>query len=277
MIDNVSVNSIAEGFWWDDNQRTDDLLVDRLLVMGIPRTRTYQGSEVDYRPNAFALPNGVNVTMKNSVAAGCDGTREGQDAFEWTGNHSNTATPLWNFSEGNVAHNCSRAIVFWTNSEQPHQIEGFVSYRNGAAIANGAYRNANSFADFLSFQDGKGIEQITNPVQSAPSRALYRGFRILSPLSSAIIARGRNLPAEGVQTYRDCVLEAAPGHKKVTVKGGGNPWNAHFIRCGVTPDDFSFDGSEEPITNGTTILIDHEDGRKWKIVVEGGRPVVTTR
>ena len=78
--------------------------------------------------------------------------------------------------------------------------------------------------------------------------------------------------------FVDCELVPAPGQPKVYVGPGGSftkPWNAHFIRCGMTPDDVVF--ADDPKNEGSVVLIDHEDGRKWVIRFQDGKKVVQER
>ena len=68
------------------------------------------------------------------------------------------------------------------------------------------------------------------------------------------------------------MLEPLSGNPKVRVLSGGFPVLAHFVRSGVTPDDFEFGAG---VNEGTHIKIDDESGPKWEIEVIGGQVVVT--
>jgi hypothetical protein len=280
MLDNVSLNSWAHGFWWDPGDHTNDVLVDGLAVIGMNCPICSGGGW----PDLIELAEGTNMTIRNSVAAG--GSSRAANGFVWLGSgSSNRAPAVWAFEQGNVAHNNRGAGVrFWTNTRQPHVTSGFVTYRNGlAGIFNGAYRNSNRYSDVVSFEDGSegrgraaGIHHHTNShmQDNDDGPARYERVHIISPGGPALLAQGRALPATTYLEVIDSVLESAPGFPTVHLRRGGHPWLAHFIRSGVTPDDFAFDleGAE-----GTHILIDHEDGRRWEIHIQGGRKIVTER
>jgi hypothetical protein len=93
---------------------------------------------------------------------------------------------------------------------------------------------------------------------------------------AALTVGQRNLPAGNYQEFLDCVLVAGPNAPKVLVTDGNNPWLAHFVRSGIRPEDIVFEtlaGGNE----GSHILIDHEDGRRWEIAVENGERIVRQR
>ena len=87
----------------------------------------------------------------------------------------------------------------------------------------------------------------------------------------------RSLPPGNYARIVDATLLAGDGYPKVYVQIGNNPWQAHFIRSGVTPDDFEFESLTAPEIQGTSILIDHEDGRKWQIRVDNGQKTIRER
>ena len=90
---------------------------------------------------------------------------------------------------------------------------------------------------------------------------------------AAIRVGSRNLVGDAPHEFVDCTLQGTP---KVLVGDGKTPWEAHFMRSGVVPDDIVFQ-SLGGGNAGSHILIDHEDGRQWEIRVENGQKVVQAR
>ncbi|MGH7549158.1 MAG: hypothetical protein ACREK3_00185 [Gemmatimonadota bacterium] len=285
MIDNVSVNSYAEGLWWDLGHVTNDLLVDRLAVSGVFMTRDLSG--IESRHDAATLGAGDNVDMRNSVVSGSRDNKLSV-GFDWPSqaNHGGIP-PVWTFQEGNVAHNNSGpGIRFWNNTRHPHMVENAILYRNGDAtyndanpgnsapgLLNGAYNNSNRFADLLLldnrlFQNSNSKDQ---SIDGGPAR--YERVWVEVSDGPALEVGRRNSEGTTYVEFIDCTFISGPGYPKVRVTDGSSPWLAHFIRSGVTPDDIVFDTLTGG-NDGSHILIDHEDGRRWEIKIEGAKKVV---
>jgi hypothetical protein len=264
MVDNVSVNSYAAAFWWDEGDNTNDLLVDRLAVLGVNPGDRYDGTA---RFDGALLGSGLNVEIRNSVIAGVCCNKL-STAFSWISG-GKAPDPVWIFERGNLAHNnTGPGARFWTNLKHDHTIFDYISYRNDeGGVQGGAYKNAVRYDDMLMVDD--------YVFQNASARvgASYTNFQVFNSLGPAFVVGKRNLGSDTHLPVEDCVLEAGAGHPKVYIEDGNNPWLAHFVRCGVTPDDIEF----ETLTggnDGTHILIDHEDGRKWEIRIENGQKIV---
>lgn len=284
MTDNVSVNSYAQALWWDEGDLTHDILVDGFAATGVymPPSIGGGGHEI------ATLGSGENKTMRNVALSGARGGRS--VGFHWNtkDGHRLENTPLWRFTEGNVAHNNEGfGIRFWFNDRWAHHVQNAVTYRNGqGGIENGAYRNGIRYSNVLLIDEGHEATAVghrppvaihhnsnsaTREDDGGPSR--YTNVVMVSPEGAAFEVGNRNLDAKAYLEIIDSSLESGPGSPKVYVKDGKNAWLAHFIRSGVTPDDFEF----ETLTggnDGTHILIDHEDGRKWEIRVENGQKIV---
>lgn len=275
-IDNVAVNSWSSVLWWDNGDTTNDIVVDGLLVLGV--ALPWEVLDRDWSNKAgVVLPEGVNMEIRNSTVAGVRGWDSYAAGYDWI-NPITDSPRHWTFEVGNVAHNNEGSgLRFWTNLTDPHYTANFVAYNNRTnGIEAGAYQNGIQWENGLLL--GNGIMQAASAkLNELGGNPFFKNVRVENPSGPAITV-GHRVAAthDGVyQQYIDCVLIAGAGHPKVYVADGAHPWKAWFIRSGVTPDDFAFlnvSGNE-----GSEILIDHEDGRKWRVVWTNGRKVVTTR
>lgn len=280
MTDNVSVNSFAEGLWWDKGDDTNDLLVDRLCVSGVFMPREVSGQTS--RHAAVALTSGTNMVIRNSVVSAA---RENKLSvgFDWPENAG--PHPVWGFEEGNVAHNnYGPGVRFWTNGNAAHVVGNTITYRNRqAGVETGAYANAIRYHDVLLLDDQIVHHSSSKSQERDGGPARYERVHVESRDGSALRIVRLTLfnpddPSNRIE-FIDCTLKAAPGYPKVQVGQAGaeptkNPWRALFRRCGVVPDDFAFPDPIPSAMEGTSIIIEHEDGRKWEIRVENGQKIV---
>jgi hypothetical protein len=276
MIDNVSVNSWAEALWWDLGDHTNDLFVDRLAVSGVNFPRDVYGGTTRF--DAVRLVSGSNMTMQNSVVSGARGNRLSV-GWHWNTSQAHRNPAKWEFNEGNVAHNNEGAgIRFWVNERQPHHVSDYVSYRNGeGGVANGAYGNSVRYSDAL-FLDGDNFSWNSNPLVSNDREHVggLERVRIEAGNAPAISVGHRRIEADAYLEVIDSELIVAPGQPKILVGESRRfPWKARFIRSGITPDDIVIEHPEADEEQGTHIIIEHEDGRRWEILVKDRKVVVT--
>jgi len=274
MVDNVVVNSYGAGLWWDLLDVTHDLLVDSMAVLGVQMPRAVSG--VQPQEDGFTLGFGTNMEVRNSIAAGVSGGRLAV-GFDWPGVPDQRDPPpqIWVFDQGNVAHNNSGAgLRFWFNNRTEHVVRDYVGYNNGSegGVHDGAYKNLTRYEDVLLIGD--------HWMQHANARdgKVYRDIRVVSD-THGMIAGHRKAAADGPLVVEGCTLESGPGYSKVlisTAERNTEPWTAHFRQCNLTPDDVEFE-SLQGGNEGTRVLIDHTDGRRWEIEVVGGRRVVRSR
>lgn len=274
IIDNVSVNGFVYALWWNATDPTDDLVVDRLCVSGVHMPRAISGKAS--RWDCIQLGGGTNKVMRNSVASGAHGNDLAQ-GFPWQG--ATDTDSLWDFTEGNVAHNNQGAgLRFWTNDRDPHHIRNAITYRNGeGGILHGAYSNSVRWSDLLLIEDHVKLAAVSKgqrPGDGGPQR--YERCVIEAQEGPAIrvtALRKRFDPDDGNRVeFIDCILRGAVGSPAVRFEGTlENPWFALFRRCGIEPDDIEFPSSIPSALNDTSILIEHEDGRNWEITVENGQ------
>ncbi len=273
MTDNVVVNAYGSGLWWDLLDQTNDLLVDSMAVLGVEMPRSVSG--VQSQEDGYTLGFGRNMEVRNSFAAGVAGGRLAV-GFDWPGvpDQRSPGPQIWTFDQGNVAHNnTGGGLRFWFNNPTEHVVRDYVGYRNGdGGVHDGAYRNRTVYQDVLLLGNSW--------VQHANARAgkVYRNIRVVSD-GHAMVAGHRRLPAEEPLIVEGCSLEAAPGFSKVYVSApqrATDPWRVHFRQCNLTPEDIQF-ASLRGGNDGSRILIDHTDGRRWEIEVSNGRRIVRSR
>lgn len=295
MVDNVSVNSAEESVWWDQGHATNDLLIDRHVALGVGSDGTHA---------AYSLACGINMEIRNSVAAGVRGQSSLAVGFDWPEPTSGfagcpPANMVWTFNAGNVAHNNEGpGIRFWTNTQEAHVVRDYVSYRNKiAGIENGAYLAGTEYYDITSFEDGyqggAGVNdaagffgQASATPNTAGGRARLTGCNITS-LDGPAYKVGHRQLAEGTLPFlvEDCTFTANGNPRTVDVPldkwplvwvhFGENPYYAHFVRTNVLPEDIVFEN--DPENNGSIVDIDHADGRRWRVTFENGQKVVTVR
>jgi hypothetical protein len=275
MIDNVSVNSFAEGLWWDIRDVTNDLLVDRMVVAGVNMPRAVSG--ITSRFDAFTLGAGTNIEIRNSVATGacCEKLSNG---FDWDGNAAGDSPRnpvVWIFNQGNVAHNnTGPGIRFWTNARDAHTVENYVGYRNRqeSGIELGAYSNGVVHRDVVLFEDNV-LHQSNGKLNVEGKTSSWAQCSVTAPPGQpAFISGHRQLDAETFTEIVDCELKGTP---KVYVRSGRFPARLRFVRSGVTPEDVFFEPGSG--NEGSVVVIENADGSVWQISFENGQVKVIPR
>jgi hypothetical protein len=291
-IDNVSVNSYAEGYWWDLGHATNDVVVDRLCVSGVSMPWEVAGRAFSH--DAIVLPLGSNMEIRNSCASGAHGSDQ-SNGFDWPEVPAlvDPQHPAhWRFT-GNVAHNNEGSGVrFWNNSVDPHFVQDHTSYHNRAAgIENGAYLNLNRYSGVTLYRDGWGgwYDVYAHPAvgwgtgyhgQLGPGQLTgIAGGTIVAAEGSALAIGSPPLPSDGYVTFSDLTLVPAPGHPKVlhlvsTDEGHFFPRYVHFLRVNVTPADIVHTAVPP---DGSHFIIENADGTGWDIRWQNGQRMSTPR
>lgn len=275
--DVVSVNSWGDGFWWDLGDRSKDIHVDHMAVVGVNMPRKSSGATSQY--SAIVLGGGDNISIRNSVAAGSRGTKISH-GFDWPSKADNKGAAVWDFSEGNVAHNNEGSgIRFWFNNADNHIVENAITYRNGTAgVENGAYRNAHRYIDVLMVED-----KLVEHASSLPHRLDGKGARfekmtVVSPKGPALSIGRLRLPPMVPTEFVDCDFETRDGSPKVQLdtRQAENPFIAVFRNCDLTPDDIKISAPFAKGLKGTNIRIENADGTAWEITLDmaAGKKVV---
>ena len=277
--DSATVTSLSSALWWNPGDFTHDLLVDGLLVVGARRPKQKVGK------HSFVHPSGTGMVARNCVVAG------GKDrGFHWSNSLCNSPHGCtWTF-EDNIAHNNEGSgINFWLNGAHDHHQRRGVVYRNDrAGIENGAYANAHRYTNILLLDNAIVHHSHSEEHELDNGPARYTNVHVHS-IDGPCVLLGKMLA--GSNTLRtewiDCKF--VPGPSPWTSLNGvtfaqtpvvlvhweaaSRPFVGLFRHCGITPDDVQFarfpSGAE-----GSNILIEHEDGRRWEVKQEGGQRVV---
>lgn len=274
--DVVAVNSAAEAFWWDEGDRTNDLVVDGLAATGVFAARDRIGTSSRF--SVATLGGGDNMTMKNSAVSGARGSQISH-GFNWPSKSDNRGNAVWVFEENNVAHNNEGSgIRLWFNSRDNHVVANSFTYRNGyAGIENGAYSNAHRYHDMLLLED-RLVQHASSEDNITDGRgAAFERIKVYSASGEALHIGRLRLDGDERSEFIDCELVPAPGSPKITFDSRAeHPFFALFRNCGVTPDDINFPTPIPPTLGASNILIE-EGGKKWEVTVdmESQKKVVT--
>lgn len=142
--DTVAFGGGSTAYWWDQQERSNDILFDRTI-----------GAKIKSEDGVYFLATGDNVEVRDSVAVGSIVVAN-SGAYEW----ENGDTGSWEFS-GNIAHNLrGNGIRIWQNTQENHVLSDFAIYNiDEIAIRLGAYTNNYHLKDFSVFGYGEsGLE-----------------------------------------------------------------------------------------------------------------------
>jgi hypothetical protein len=272
--DVVSVNSYAEALWWDKGERTDDLTVDRLAASGVHMPVEVAGTKRNFPVTVLGTNEGA--VLRNSAVSGARGNfRAG--GFDW--NTKGSIVDEWEFHD-NVTHNHEgNGLRFWFNDKVPHHVRNTAVYNNGGyGIENGAYTNTVRYSDVMVLGNGDGgifhhSSSNVSDEDGGPGR--YQDVTVDGPGPALEIGRLKGTP-DTRQEFIDCDLGGSPRVLLDDNDKTGNPFVALFRNCGdLTPGDITFGGGGiSSAMNGSSIIIEHPDGRKWHVTVDNGRKVV---
>jgi hypothetical protein len=277
--DVVSINSYAEAFWWDKGDKTHDVLVDGLAASGVAMPAGVAGDRRNFP--VVALKSNEGATIRNSAVSGSRGSARAL-GFHWntTSAHRLEHRAVWNFHD-NVAHNNEgNGLRFWFNDRWGHNVRDTALYNNGGyGIENGAYTNTIRYSNVLVLnnQDGGILHHSSSREQvddGGPSR--YTNVTVEGPGPALEIGRLRGTPVTR-QEFVNCDLSGAP--RVLLDEDADNLFIALFRDCGdLTPDDIDFGSSRiSSAMDGSSIIIEHPDGRGWEVTVQGGQKHVRER
>lgn len=275
--DVVSVNSYGEGFWWDIGDRSDDIVVDRLAVIGVHMPRDRSGRTSMH--SAIVLGGGTGIAIRNSVAAGARGSKISH-GFEWPSRADNHGPAVWEFNQGNVAHNDEGSgIRLWFNNSENHVIANAVTYRNGyAGVENGAYRNAHRYENLLLFEDRLVQHASSRPQSGDGHGARFENVTVIADRGAALNIGRLRLPPMVPTEFVDCKLVPGDGAPKVSLDSdrAANAFIAVFRNCDLSPEDIQVTPPFAPGLAGTRIVLEDGDGPAWEITLDmkAGKKVV---
>jgi hypothetical protein len=251
--DCIAYEVFDEAYWWDPEERTDDLLIDRCVAASVHFDPEFRG----YRLAAFLLGLGRRVELRRSVAFSVHGARTSA-GYVWP----EAPSGLWAFTD-NVAHNNDVAGIFvWQNTREPHLIQRFTAFHNGAAgVIHGAYANAYHFADL----DLRGQDTAVQLIAAGRPDVRGRPQSWSGVQGGRLLVSAHGLPGDAPALFIDCSFAGG-----VTMDDGdGDPGALDFVRCGLEPPDFDL-ASMHP---GTVIRVQREDDTAFELTAAGVRDI----
>jgi len=247
--DCIAYEVFDEAYWWDPDDETNDLVIDRCVAASVH----FDPEHLGHRLAGFLLGDGRHVEMRRCVAFGVQGGKNAS-GYIWP----EAPSGLWKF-EDNLAHNNLAAGIFvWQNVGEPHVIRRFTAYNNGAnGIIHGAYVNAYHYKD-LDLRD-----QTDAILLHASGRADPRGRpqSWIDVRGGALEVSSHNLPGEVPVLLRRCSF---PGG--VTLNDGqGDPGALDFVDCGLEPADFDI----ESLNPDTIVRVQRASGTAFRLTASG--------
>lgn len=272
--DILCVNGRGEGFWWDMRNgpadRSDDMTVDKLCVMGVYRPRSMSGNSSYV--SAIVFSGGDRNAMTNSVASGSWGSKLSH-GMDWPSGADSFGHATWTFEAGNMSHtNEGSGLRFWNNNTHQHVTKNVITYANeGNGVENGAYLNANFFEDILMIDDklnaqanGSHKERETGTPMTyrrMQTNLLFIGHIRLASFgvgqfyddcTFGEVMVGNNTRNKWVATFKDCTV-------------GGSPMQPADIQWPNTADMVEPSGARS--LDGSVVTIDNGPGDQWRVNV----------
>ena len=152
--DCIAYDVFDDGYWWDPEGVTNDLVYDHCAAMMVRSDPDFRG----YETTGFLLGEGINMTARDCVAVGVRSKAVNAGGFHWP-SKANHDDNVWTF-EDCVAHNNRDAgFAVWQNDDNPHVIVRSLAYHNGVGINHGAYINTYLYSDGYTFANGTELIQ----------------------------------------------------------------------------------------------------------------------
>jgi hypothetical protein len=278
MRDDISYNTTEDAYWWDPSNATKetpntnashDTLIDRSVAARTRSIPEHRG----YRLAGFAMSDGDRNIMRNSVAVGVQGNKNSA-GFVW----GEFGPGLWDFSQGNIAHNNKvNGVYNWVNGGPHHLISDFTAYYNGAyGIGHGAYFNRFRFQDSVLYGNGEGAVELMAVSGSdgqlfVPRDEQIRFERMVfdgAGISESLIRSDHHYTSGGITEIRDSVFRGA----QTAVRFGGPIANAvDLVFCTIqTPQDVAFDSGTDP---DNFLRLQPNASSAWRISPAGRRAI----
>lgn len=187
--DCVAYDVRTDGFWWDPGTETNDVLLDRCAVFGLPNNPGDSGLGL----SGFLHGLGLRNVARGCVVAGVLNRNINSGGYHWPSS-ANRGNNVWTWDD-NVAHNnMDGGIGVWQNDAEPHVVSRYVGYHNGTGIHHGAYLNTYEYRDCVTFRNG------TELVQHALGAALYER----STFDGDMLITRHVLPSQMTTRYLNC-------------------------------------------------------------------------
>lgn len=226
-------------YWWDPGDQTNDVLFDRCVAAYMHQEPSYRGGF----SSGWLLGRGTNMTVKRSVAVGCQGVA----GYNWP-EQANQSPNVWIFTD-NLAHHMKQdGIEVWQNDTNDHFVDDFRAFQcNQQGIDHGAYGNNYRYRRAVLDRCDQGLKlHATASEAGTPTRA--DGYQ--QAHEDYVVRGGRHAVTvtntAGQDQDRVLIINgqfSGQSEKKVHVSIGGGearPVHVDFVNCGLTlPDDVS--------------------------------------
>lgn len=259
-IDPIAFDVENEPYWWDEPAESDDTSNDThdLVWDGAVAALVRQGfAGNNFRLAAFALGNGENVTVTNSVAVGLEGEAGiDRSGFHWP----ESAGAAWTF-ENNIAHNNeANGIFVWQNSPIRHDIDDFTAYYNaGAGVNHGAYGNSYQYSGLTLLDNGLAV--LSHALGEESEGADAQTWTSLTTDGAALLIDEHQTEAEAPVRFVGCDF----GTVIVADGDGAQPSLYEFVDCGLEPEAFDLDEAQ----SGSVFRVQREDGTAFELRGDG--------
>jgi hypothetical protein len=258
--DTIAFDVENEPYWWDEPPEledtvndTHDLVWDRAVAALV--RQGFAGN--NFRLAAFALGNGENVTVTNSVVVGLEGDPfVDRSGFHWP----ESAGAVWTF-ENNIAHNNEVGGIFvWQNNSERHDITNFTAYYNGGAGVNhGAYGNSYQYNDLTLLENGVSV--ISHALgEENPDQDAQTWTSITTGGGELIIDEHQTEPEAPVR-FVGCDFSRVV----VTDADGEAPSLYEFVDCDLAAEDFDLEEARED----SVFRVQNEDGTAFELTGDG--------
>jgi hypothetical protein len=249
----IAYEVFDDAYWWDPEEVTNDLVIDSCVAASVHFDPEFRG----YRLAGFLLGLGRRIELRRCVAFAVHGARTSA-GYVWP----EAPSGLWAF-EDNLAHNNVAAGIFvWQNVREPHRIERFTAYHNGAAgIIHGAYSNSYHFRDL----DLAGQDIAIDLIAAGRPDLRGRTQSWIGVDGGRLLVSGHGLPGDSPVLFRSCRFRGG-----VTMNDGdGEPGALDFVDCGLEPEDFVV----ESMQPGTVIRVQRPDRSAFELTQAGVRSI----
>ena len=220
-----------------------------------------------YAMGAFRLETGRNNRI-TELGGRRQYRKQYRVRFHWPETANLQHDNVWEFNQGNVAHNNKTDGIFvWQNDDNPHVVEDFTAYHNGGpGIDHGAYNNRYDYHEVSTLGNAGGSVL----VHAAPWTELIGddgyNYRFDNVTATEQLRFTKHAGAFSHPVlFKDCVFPSVRIDDRND--GGSQPTKADFVRCAkpnggsLEPQDFTL-ASTLP---GMTIRVQRASGTAYRI------------
>ncbi len=258
--DTIAFNVRNEAYWWDPapeeedmSNDTVDLMWDRAVAAGVDLG--VSGNR--FRLSGFYLGNGVNMTVRDSVAVGVLGESGSESSgFIWP----EDAGAVWVF-EDNIAHNnLANGIFVWQNNSETHPVDRFTGYYNGVSgVEHGAYENSYQYSDLTLLENGAAV--ISHAFGEESEGGDTQTWTNITTNGGTLVIDEHATESEVPVRFRNCDF----GLVVVEDQGGSEPSEYDFVDCGLEPENFDLSGA----FHAAVFRVQREDGTAYQLTGDG--------